>query len=465
MYAAPTIDSSGIHVNTYLDILAYLKTSYQSIFGADVYLGNDSQDYQWISIVALAAADANAALQLAYNNFRPQTAIGAGQDSLYKLNGMTRKTPSYSTCDVVVTGTAGTVIAAGVVQDPSGSKWDLPALTIPGGGSITVTAICETIGDITALIGNLTQIVTPVSGWTSVTNLVAATAGQPVETDAQYRARQAISTSLPSETLLAGTVAAIAALAGVTRYSVLENSTNITDSDGLISHSIWAIVEGANVADIAQVIYDNKGPGCGTNGDVSESIVDPISGLTSTIKLSRPIYVKTYVALNVHLLTGGTSATLTAIHDALVDYLNSLQIGETITISALIAAAMSVTANLSLPTFSVSALTAGVKGAATLGTITPGSGYTAATGLTTSGGTGTGCTVDITVSGGGINGVTIRNAGSGYTASDVLVIHQGSNVTGAVVAATITTSGTTDITLAVDRVALGQSANVSVASI
>jgi hypothetical protein len=58
-------------------------------------------------------------------------------------------------------------------------------------------------------------------------------------------------------------------------------------------------------------------------------------------------------------LTDYTTATTTLIQTALVTYLNSLQIGETLTISALYGAALSVLDDLSSPTFSIRAVTAG----------------------------------------------------------------------------------------------------------
>ena len=58
---APTIDEKGISAPSFAEILAYLQEAYRGIFGADVYLGNDSQDGQFIGIVATAINDSNAA--------------------------------------------------------------------------------------------------------------------------------------------------------------------------------------------------------------------------------------------------------------------------------------------------------------------------------------------------------------------------------------------------------------------
>lgn len=361
-YTPPFIDATGLHLPIYQDVIDLFTSNFQAIYGPGVYLGNDSADFQMLSIMALAAADEYAGTQLALNNFNPRTAIGAPLSQIVAFNGIARKLASFSSCVVTISGDVGTVISNGAVRDSvpqQGLLWSLPAsLLIPSGGVLTTIAVCQTIGAINVLPGQLNIRATPTAGWASVTNPNAAILGQPVETDSQLRARQALSTELPSITMLAGTIAAIAATAGVTRYNVLENPTNVTDSNGNPPHSVTAVVEGGSNGDIATAIYANKGIGCYTNGSVAVSVTDPNSGTVQTVRFDRPTYLIIYVTLSVHPIPGAgyTSAISTAIQNAIVNYLNSLQIGELVTQSALYAVAMSITANLEAPSFSVRAV-------------------------------------------------------------------------------------------------------------
>jgi uncharacterized phage protein gp47/JayE len=357
----PVVGSTGLTVPQYTDIYDYLIAQYQAVYGQNVYLGNDSPDQQLISIFALALADAYNTLQLDFNNHSPNFATGAALSSLVKLNGLTRQVASASTCAVQLTGVAGTVVTNGIVVDVNGNSWALPSsVTIGGGGTVVVTATCTVVGNINASIGQLTTIGTPTNGWTSVTNTVAATPGQPVEADSQLRTRQALSTELPSISLIAGTIAGIAAVLGVTRYEVDENTTGTTNGNGTPGHSIQPIVEGGTNLAVATSIYTNKSIGCGTYGGSyspqAVPVTDPVTGVVTTINFGRPQYLPIYVIVNAHLLTGGTSATITAIQTAIVNYLNSLQIGEIISYGALVATAMSVNANLSVPIVSVHSL-------------------------------------------------------------------------------------------------------------
>lgn len=357
-YFQPYIDSSGIHIPTFSDIRNELILQAQTIFGADIYLESDSQDYQFISIFAAKCYDAMQAAVLAYNNRSPLTAIGTGLDSLVKLNGLVRKTAVNSTATVTVTGTPGTVISNGVIADVSNIKWDLPAsVTIPGGGSINVTATCQVSGAIVANPGDLTQIVTPTYGWSSVTNTDAASIGSPVETDSQLRARQAISTSKPSLTRLEATKGGIAEVSGVTRYVVYENDTASTDSNGIPAHSICAVVEGGTDADVAQAIWRNKGVGGGTYGTTTVNVTDSFGGITP-IKLTRPTYKDIDVVVDVKALTGYTSDITDLIRTRLKEYLDSLQIGEDVRISSLWGIALGAMPDLKTPMFSITGLTA-----------------------------------------------------------------------------------------------------------
>ncbi len=368
-YFAPTITAAGLSVPVFSDIQGALLDAYQAIYGSTTYLGNDSSDFQWISAVALKLNDNMGLCQLAYNARSPLTAIGADLDSVVKLNGIARLSPSSSTAVLVLTGSPNTPVNNGVISDSNGILWSIPAtVTIGPSGTVSVTAVCQQTGAVSAAQNT---IITPVggftAGWTGVTNPNPAVVGSPAEADSQLRARQSVSVALPSETRLAGTQAGIEAVSGVTRTNVLENQTSITDSFGNESHSLTCVVEGGVDLAVATAIFTNRGIGCNTLGATATTmtevpVTDPNSGNVTTIGFIRPTYVPIYINLSVHGLTSAFNSTVqAAIVTALVNYLNSLEIGETVSYSALIATAMSVNPNLSQPIFSVTAMTTGIS--------------------------------------------------------------------------------------------------------
>lgn len=369
MYFTPYIDQTGIHIPTYTDILDNMLQGMQDIYGQDIYLGNDSPDYQQISIFANKAYDVLQLCQAVFNSFSPLTAVGTGLDNIVQLNGISRQPAnlinSYSTCNVTVTGTSGTVITNGVVQDINGYKWDfIDAVTIPASGTIIATVRCETSGAISANIGEISIIATPMYGWTSVTNETAATPGVAVETDAQLRARQAQSVAIPSQCLVEGLTGALLDLTGVTRCAVYENYTSQTDSNGIPAHSICAVVEGGDQQQIADAIYTYKTPGCGVYGDIDVTI-SSIYGINTVIQYFEPTYSAVNVTVTIKPIGAVTDAIKQQIQTNVTDYLNSLDIGATVVNSSLFYAAATAQPNPLSPVYSVVSVTAGTSSQST----------------------------------------------------------------------------------------------------
>jgi hypothetical protein len=334
---APVITAAGITAPTFAQNLSSLISIYTGIFGADSYLGNDSQDGQYIGALAQAFTDIGAAAVSTYNAFSPATAQGNGLSSNVKINGLTKKVPSPSTAPATLVGVANTVITNGLIgPDANGNTWALPAsVTIPASGTVTVTATCLTAGAIAATAGTITAIKTPVFGWQTVTN-ATATPGAPVETDAALRVRQAESTALPSVTVFDGIVAAIKQVAGVTRARGYENNTGSTDGNGIPAKTLAFVVEGGANADIWAAIASKIPPGIPTLGAVSGTVTSA-NGSTRVINFARPTAANINIVISLKALTGWSSTDhepLIALSDA--NFLNALDIGSTINFTRLI---------------------------------------------------------------------------------------------------------------------------------
>ena len=363
-YFKPYVDSAGLHIPTYNDILEDMIAAMKQIYGDDIYLENDSADYQLLSIFALKQSDNLQALAYAYNARSPHTAIGTALDAVVKLNGITRKAASHSTCDVTLTGAPFTQITNGAVQDKAGIIWDLPSSVVIGSdGTLITTATCRDTGAVSALVGDLDTIYTPTYGWTAVTNHAAAIQGRDVETDAELRQRQSVSTSNPSQTMLAGTKGAIAALPNVSRFAVYENDTNssaVSDDNpyGLPPHSITCVVEGGTDQDIAEAIYTHKGIGCYTNGTVPVQFTDQ-NEYVNTIRFSRPTYKDVYVDLEVKKYTGYVSSVISQVRLAIYDYLASLTVGSDVSISMLIGVITACNPDINKPIFGIKSIKIG----------------------------------------------------------------------------------------------------------
>ncbi|WP_163855834.1 baseplate J/gp47 family protein [Paenibacillus elgii] len=361
-YFAPYIDAAGLHIPAYTDIRDQLISDAKRIFGQDIYLGEDTQDYQWISAVANIIYDSFLASQSAFNSRGPGTAIGSALDVIVKLNGIKRQPAVFSTCYVSLNGMPGTTITGGVVGDVSGYHWNLTSpIILDRDGRALALATCQTPGPIAANSGEIRKIVTPTYGWSSVTNGETATIGAYAESDAQLRSRQAVSSAQPSRTVLEGIKGAIAAVSGVTRFAVYENDQPTRTV--FPPHSITAVVEGGSDTDIAKAIFNKKTPGCYTNGTTSVSITDQY-GVPVTIRFFRPTYVDIDVVVNVKQLPGYTNQTTEDMKNSIVTYINSLTLGDSLTVSSLWGAALLANATPNKPSFSITSLTAAKHGQA-----------------------------------------------------------------------------------------------------
>jgi uncharacterized phage protein gp47/JayE len=329
MNVIPTIDASGIAIPTYEEVWTALVNTYKSIYGEDIYIDPDSQDGQWIGILALAFHDCNQAAVSVFRSFSPTYAIGENLSSLIKLNGLKRHVATASTAIGSVVGVAGTTITNGAVKDASGNLWSLPAsVVIPPAGEITVTVTAQEIGAIEATIGSIDTIATPEFGWQSFTNTTTATLGAPIESDSDVRQRQTLSVTQAALTIKESIYSAIGNLSNVTRWDVHENDTNLTDSDGVPPHTIAVVVEGGDATDILTIINNKKAPGIQTFGTVVQTIEDTGGhGIKTTVKYQPLTRIQIYYAITIVASEGYVSTTGSDLIEAIIAYTNTLKIG------------------------------------------------------------------------------------------------------------------------------------------
>lgn len=313
--------------------LSYVQTAYRGIYGQDLYLGADSQDGQFMALLANAIHDCNGETLAAYNAYSPATAQGNGLSSVVKINGIRRKSPTFSTCDFLCVGQVGAFITGGVIRDDAGNEWALPDFTIPVQAQITVTGTCTTVGAITLSVRAVDTangkgaIATPQLGWQSSINLSAAAIGQPVETDSQLRQRQSLSVGLPAQTILEGLIGALYAMPGVTRIRAYENDTNTPDAvTGAPGHTLTLVVEGGDATQIATIIAAKKSPGVGTYGDQLVPLTDAYS-IPHPMRFFRPVPLPIAWQVQVRPKTGYTLDVANEIRASLAAYTNGVLIG------------------------------------------------------------------------------------------------------------------------------------------
>lgn len=280
----------------------------------------DSPDGQKNGIDAEALANADEGIVAAYRSKDPASAVGEALNDIGDITGTPRQNATFSVAPITITGTSGSTIPATVSIVRSridNTAWAFTSAIVIGiDGTGTGFAACTTPGRVVAAPGELTVIGTPTAGWSSVTNPLAATQGQPEERDEEYRVRRSESVSRPGSNQVDNLLANVRVVPGVTTARVIENNLPAADADGVPGHSVAVIVNGGSDADVGLAIQQKKNPGCGmyprwnpstdswydppgSNG-VLVNVVSPVTGLEAPITFQRALAKLVFVNVKIH---------------------------------------------------------------------------------------------------------------------------------------------------------------------
>ena len=273
------------------------------------------------SMAVLVTAKDSEFLALA-NQFNPKVASGIWQDAIGAIYFLQRKTaePTVVTCQL--TGLGGTVVPAGsIIQNDDGIKLqsvgDVTISTVTGTAEVEFQTI-ET-GPISIGAGTCNKIITVIAGWDTVTNAVAGTPGQDVESRVAFEKRRALSVAYNSHGSRLALQSALSTLTGVLDCLVLENKTDTSVTQqgvSLISHSVAICIYGGQDDDIAQTIYNKLDAGCGTNGDTTVSYTSS-DGALNSYKIVRPTATNVYFAVTIHKTANTPESIVTDIKQAI----------------------------------------------------------------------------------------------------------------------------------------------------
>lgn len=310
------VTTTGVIVPDTADIKAGVQAEWKAALGDDLDVSDSSP--QGVLIAAetasrRAVAENNAALA---NQINPNLSGGVFLDGLCALTGLERTGASKSTVsNATVAGVPGTIIPAGsVAQTSTGDKFATAgAVTIPDNGSTTADFIAVETGAVPCPAGALTQIVTAVLGWESVTNPNAATLGTAQQSDPALRGKRRNTLALQGTSLAEAITSALYNVPGVTSLSFRENTEKVDRTiDGIFlkANSVWACVHGGTDADVAAALLGNKSGGCAWNGATTVNVVEAASGQTYAVKFDRATEVPIKARFTVKVSTATVDAQI-----------------------------------------------------------------------------------------------------------------------------------------------------------
>lgn len=279
----PSIDwgTTGISVPTEAEILGGVLLDYNAATGGNINPAYNTPQGQLMSSQAAAIANCYAQVAAIVNGMDPVQNSGFMQDSIGRLFFLNRVAGFPTLVSCLCGGVAGTVIPIGALAiDPSQNIYScVSGGTIPSSGQITLTFQNIVNGPI-ACAANSLSIYQAVSGWESISNPAAGELGALAQSSESYEYEREQAISSNGSGFAASVRGAILQLSGVADCFVYDNNTSSAITYGSTLYSIPAYamfvgVTGGVAADIAQTLFEQKGPGSPLVGNTTETVTDP----------------------------------------------------------------------------------------------------------------------------------------------------------------------------------------------
>jgi hypothetical protein len=326
-----SFDPTGLTIDRLDDIFDKIIADLKSLWGDNTKDTPDSVIGGLVTIFSEAIADQNELIESVVSAFQPGKATGVFLSELVRMNGIDRNENRFST--VVLDCTADpavptTIPIDSIVKDPATDiqvRTTAP-ITIPAGTTAPITAEAIEEGALVIEAGTMTEIVTPVFGWASVTNPAEGETGQAEESDPALRARRDVASQQKASCGVAALFTALFDIQEVTDVYVHDNKGTVTDSLGVPPGQVWCIVEGGDEADIIEQVSQHTAGGIGTFGAISAVYNDPVTGYAETINYSRETLRNTWLIVDVARGPKYPGDGDTLISDALIAFFTANQV-------------------------------------------------------------------------------------------------------------------------------------------
>ena len=198
-----------------------------------------------------------------------------------------------------------------------------------------VNAQADEIGEKIAEANSLNVIKTPVLGWATTTNPLAASVGSELETDEQLRLRFRNTKFTQSSNIMDSLYSDLSNVTGVSGLAVYDNDTDFEDVNGLPPHSFNVVILGGESEDIAETIWLNKPLGIASVGNVSVEIIDS-QNFPRDIYFTRPDPVVVYIDVDLSTDANYPADGADRIRSAIIEYAeNNFGVGDDIVYSRL----------------------------------------------------------------------------------------------------------------------------------
>ena len=320
------------------EVLSAVKTLMSECFDNRLDVSDETPAGRLAEMYAVAIKRFASTTAAYVNQINPYYATGQMLDAIGSLFAVKRTGATATVIGVTIAGTPNTVIPNGsLIEDNKGNRFAIQGEhTIPVGSTISANAVCTNTGAVEVDIGSVTNIITSVVGWSSVSNTSIVSLGESIESDEHLRTR----------ILLArwtGTAFVEAIRAAVERCNNIDSAYVVENGDHkdkylkddmtfsynepvsgkyirIKANSICIILYGKSLTSkdypkIAYAIYSSKSAGCGytaldpaTQGIVKgtkivQNVTDNTSGISYPIVFNTPVTIPFGIKISVNRRT------------------------------------------------------------------------------------------------------------------------------------------------------------------
>ena len=317
------ITGTGVIVPDTSTVLADVQQEWKDVFGEFLSVEPETPQGRIIEMIARQRVFTVQMAAALANVLNINKAYGFVLDDLGSLFQLSRKSATYTTTQITMSGVADTVVPIGTeLMSDEGYKFvNDYEYVIGSNGSVTGVFRAVESGSVPAQYGTITTIVTSVPGLESVVNNASASMGAEQESDQEFRNRIKASLNINSMSVLSAIKSAVADVGGVNQVIAYENTT-VTDSVlntvfKIPAHGVGIIVdytetdpESQPVAyAIAEAIYKKKTLGSGyidketAEGEqylVPISYTDENDGQEHEVVFAKPIPTSVKVSISVN---------------------------------------------------------------------------------------------------------------------------------------------------------------------
>lgn len=321
------ITTSGFVLKTFDEILEEMNAEAKKpeYWGADVDVSEFGEIGIFTQNMAKAVSDIWEVLEDSYHSRWINTAEGVSLDRVVAIGGLSRNAARKAIVSVSVSGTNGTTIPVGFkTQTPQGIQFETISIAVANITGTNVDSRAVIAGDTGVVPANtIVEIVNPVSGLTDVNNSLASTGGFPIESDVDLRKRFN-DRDVSGGSSVPAIISALLALDNVITAKVTENTTDVTDGEGLPPHSIHCVVSGsATDTEISEAIFSAKSAGIASYGSKS-AIVEDDNGDQHIVYWDEPTDVFINVIANITSNSEWESSNETAVKTAVVQAIGGI---------------------------------------------------------------------------------------------------------------------------------------------